>query len=158
MEIIVSWEPEGRYCSSKVFLWEPEGRYHCTKSMATAPFWFSTEHLWSAIAPFWLSADVMQYRTRTRTRSNNLSPEQMLDDPRANIAIKRLGRKVIWFGCICRAWCGDPLWTNFPLLLGMWQAHWLHPLPVGWRFDTMAVRHNSHIRTGWSWFKSLTVS
>ena len=22
-----------------------------------APFWFSTEHHWSAIAPFWLSAD-----------------------------------------------------------------------------------------------------
>ena len=54
---IVSWEPEGRYCSSKMFRWEPEGRYCCTKSMAIAPFWFSTEHLWSAIAPFWLSAD-----------------------------------------------------------------------------------------------------
>ena len=35
----VSWEPEGRYCSSKMFLWEPEGRYCCTKSMAIAPFW-----------------------------------------------------------------------------------------------------------------------
>ena len=40
-----------------MFHWEPEGRYHCTKSMATAPFWFSTEHRWSALAPFWLSAD-----------------------------------------------------------------------------------------------------
>ena len=28
---IVSWEPEGRYCSSKMFRWEPEGRYRCTK-------------------------------------------------------------------------------------------------------------------------------
>ena len=54
---VVSWEPEGRYCSSKMFRWEPEGRYCCTKSMAIAPFWFSTEHLWSAIAPFWLSTD-----------------------------------------------------------------------------------------------------
>ena len=54
---IVSWEPEGRYCSSKMFRWEPEGHYFCTKSMAIAPFWFSTEHLWSALAPFWLSAD-----------------------------------------------------------------------------------------------------
>ena len=53
----VSWEPEGRYCSSKLFRWEPEGGYCCTKSMATAPFWFSTEHLWSAITPFWLSTD-----------------------------------------------------------------------------------------------------
>ena len=25
--------------------------------MAIAPFWFSTEHLWSAITPFWLSTD-----------------------------------------------------------------------------------------------------
>ena len=25
--------------------------------MAIAPFWFSTDHLWSAIVPFWLSAD-----------------------------------------------------------------------------------------------------
>ena len=54
---LVSWEPEGRYCSSKMFRWEPEGHYCCTKSMAIAPFWFSMEHLWSAIAPFWLSAD-----------------------------------------------------------------------------------------------------
>ena len=56
---IVRWEPEGRYSSSEMFRWEPEGRYCCTKSMAIAPFWFSTEHLWSAIAPFWLSADDM---------------------------------------------------------------------------------------------------
>ena len=34
-----------------------KGRYCCAKSMAIAPFWFLTEHLWSAIAPFWLSAD-----------------------------------------------------------------------------------------------------
>ena len=54
---IVSWEPEGRYCSSKMFRWEPEGRYCCIKSMAIAPFWFSMEHLWTAIAPFWLSTD-----------------------------------------------------------------------------------------------------
>ena len=58
---IVSWEPEGCYCSSKMFRWEPEGRYCCTKSVAIAPFWFSTEHLWSAIAPFWLSADDIVY-------------------------------------------------------------------------------------------------
>ena len=56
---IISWEPEGHYCSSKMFRWEPEGRYCCTKSMAIAPFWFSTEHLWAAITPFWLSADDM---------------------------------------------------------------------------------------------------
>ena len=55
--IIVSWESEGRYCSSKMFRWEPEGRYCCKKSMAIAPFWFSAEHLWSAITPFWLSTD-----------------------------------------------------------------------------------------------------
>ena len=24
---VVSWEPEGRYCRSKMFHWEPEGRY-----------------------------------------------------------------------------------------------------------------------------------
>ena len=47
--LIVSWEPEGRYCNSKMFRWDPEGRYCCTKSMAIAPFWFS-EHLWSALA------------------------------------------------------------------------------------------------------------
>ena len=54
---VVSWEPEGRYCSSKMFHWEPEEHYFCTKSIAIAPFWVSMEHLWSAIAPFWLSAD-----------------------------------------------------------------------------------------------------
>ena len=54
---VVSWEPEGRHCSSKMFHWEPEGCYHCTKSMAIAPFWFSMEHLWNAITPFWLSTD-----------------------------------------------------------------------------------------------------
>ena len=58
----ISWEPEGRYCNSKMFCWEPEGRYRCTKSMAIAPFWFSMEHLWSAIVPFWLSADDIFWR------------------------------------------------------------------------------------------------
>ena len=53
----VSSEPEGPYCSSKMFRWEPEGRYRWTKSMAIAPFWFSTEHRWTAITPFWLSTD-----------------------------------------------------------------------------------------------------
>ena len=43
----------------KVFRWEPEGRYCCTKSMAIAPFWLSTEHLWTAITPFWVSTDDM---------------------------------------------------------------------------------------------------
>ena len=53
----VSWEPEGRYCSSNLSRWEPERRYRCTKSIAIAPFWFSMEHLWTAIMPFWLSTD-----------------------------------------------------------------------------------------------------
>ena len=53
----VSWEPEGHYQYSNMFRWEPEGGYCCTKPMAIAPFWFSTEHLWSVITPFWLSTD-----------------------------------------------------------------------------------------------------
>ena len=40
---IVSWEPEGRYCSSKMFCWESEGRYHHRLCTAKAPFWFSTQ-------------------------------------------------------------------------------------------------------------------
>ena len=48
---------KGVIATQKMFCREPERRYCCTKSMAIAPFWFSTEHLWSAIAPFWLSAD-----------------------------------------------------------------------------------------------------
>ena len=43
---IVSWEPEGCYCRSKMFHWEPEGRYCHWLCTAIAPFWFSTEHLW----------------------------------------------------------------------------------------------------------------
>ena len=43
--------------SSLMFCWEPEGRYRCTESMATAPFWFSTEHRWTVLMPFWLSTD-----------------------------------------------------------------------------------------------------
>ena len=53
----VSWEPEGRYCISKVFRWEPEVRYRHRLCTAIAPFWFSKEHLWNAITPFWLSTD-----------------------------------------------------------------------------------------------------
>ena len=53
----VSWEPEGRYCRSKMFRWEPEGRYCHWLWTAIAPFWFSMEHLWAAITPFWLSTD-----------------------------------------------------------------------------------------------------
>ena len=54
---IVSWEPEGRYCRSKMFRWEPEGRYCHWLCTAIAPFWFSMEHLWAAITPSWLSTD-----------------------------------------------------------------------------------------------------
>ena len=42
---MVSWEPEGHYCSSKMFHWEPEGCYRCTKSMVITPFWLSTDDL-----------------------------------------------------------------------------------------------------------------
>ena len=54
---IVSWEPEGRYCRSKMFRWEPEGRYCHWLCTAIAPFSFSTEHLCSAITPYWFSTD-----------------------------------------------------------------------------------------------------
>ena len=54
---IVSWEPEGRYCRSKMIRWEPEGRYRLRLCTAIAPFWFSTDRLWIAITPFWLSTD-----------------------------------------------------------------------------------------------------
>ena len=46
---IVSCELEGCYHYTTLFRWEPEGRYRCTKSMAMAPFWFSTEHRWTAL-------------------------------------------------------------------------------------------------------------
>ena len=36
--------------------------------MAILPFWFSTEHLWSAITPFWLLTDDMS-ETHNRSRS-----------------------------------------------------------------------------------------
>ena len=54
---IVTWEPEGHYCISKMFRWEPEGRYRHRIFTATASFWFSMEHLWTAIMPFRLSTD-----------------------------------------------------------------------------------------------------
>ena len=54
---VVSWEPEWHYHYSTIFWWEPEGCYGCTKSMVIAPFWFSTEHHWTALMPFWISAD-----------------------------------------------------------------------------------------------------
>ena len=31
--------------------------YRCTTSMVIAPFWFSTEHCWTALTPFLLSVD-----------------------------------------------------------------------------------------------------
>ena len=75
---IISWEPEGRYCSAKMFRWEPEGRYRCTKSMAIAPFWFSTEHLWTAITPFWLSTDNLQYVEFMNHHSNSFHGPKLL--------------------------------------------------------------------------------
>ena len=42
---IVSWEPEGRYCRSKMFRWEPEGRYCHWLCTAIAPFLFSTDDI-----------------------------------------------------------------------------------------------------------------
>ena len=52
---IVCWEPEGRYCRFKDRSVENQkGAITVQQCMAIAPFWFSTEHLWSAITPFWL--------------------------------------------------------------------------------------------------------
>ena len=31
------------------------------ESMTTAPFWFSTEHHWTALTPFWLSANGIKF-------------------------------------------------------------------------------------------------
>ena len=90
---IVSWEPEGRYCSSKMFRWEPEGQYCCTKSMAIAPFWFSTEHLWSAIAPFWLSADEME---KANTGHQDYTCNEILNIVRAENKSYKLN--------ICSSW------------------------------------------------------
>ena len=60
-----TWEPEGHYCSSKMFCWKAEGHYCCTKSMVIAPFWFSIEYLSYSIMPFWLSTDhIMVIRMR----------------------------------------------------------------------------------------------
>ena len=42
---IVNWEPEGRYCRSKMFHWEPEGRYCHWLCTAIAPFWLSTDDM-----------------------------------------------------------------------------------------------------------------
>ena len=39
-----------------MFHWVPEGCYH-TKSMTIVPFWFSTEHCWTALMPFWFSTE-----------------------------------------------------------------------------------------------------
>ena len=58
----------------QIVSWEPEGRYCCTKSMAIAPFWFSTEHRWSAITPFWLSTDEMSIQKRGVWGSNTTAP------------------------------------------------------------------------------------
>ena len=65
---IVCWEAEGCYHYSTMFCWEPEALYHCTKSMAIVPFWFSTEHHWTASMPFWLSADNICFSTPPHTQ------------------------------------------------------------------------------------------
>ena len=44
-EDLVSWEPEGCYQYSKMFLWEPEGCYQCTMSLVIMPFWLSTDDM-----------------------------------------------------------------------------------------------------------------
>ena len=59
---IVSWEPEGHYHNSMMFLWEPKGRYRSAKSLVIAPFWFSMEHHWTALTPFWFSANDIEKR------------------------------------------------------------------------------------------------
>ena len=48
----------------------------CTKSRAIAPFWLSTEYLWSAITPFWLSTDdiLNQIGWGFRKNADNIVP------------------------------------------------------------------------------------
>ena len=53
---IVSWEPEGGYCSSNKMcsVENQKGTIAVQSLMAIAPFWFSTEHHWTAITPLQL--------------------------------------------------------------------------------------------------------
>ena len=67
---IISWEPEGRHQSSRMFRWEPEGRYRITKSMAIALFWFSTEHVWMKIKD--QSSRMFRWEPEGRYRSTNV--------------------------------------------------------------------------------------
>ena len=108
MKHIVSWEPEGRYCRSKIFHWEPEGRYRHTLCTAIAPCWFSTEHLWSAIMPFWLSNDYWQVPNiilvpaeyfpqlkKNKIKKPAISPEQEHRTTQTPISLKSLTRDAI---------------------------------------------------------------
>ena len=44
-----------------MFHWKPEGCHRRWIIIAIAPFWFSTEHLWTVIMPFWLSTIQYMY-------------------------------------------------------------------------------------------------
>ena len=41
---------------------QPQGHYCHRFCAAIAPFWFSTEHHWTALSPFWLSPDYIIFK------------------------------------------------------------------------------------------------
>ena len=56
--VFIGWEPEGRSRCSVMFRGEPEGRFHHRLYTVIAPFWFSTEYLWTTWTSFWPSTNV----------------------------------------------------------------------------------------------------
>ena len=50
---------KGAIADQRCFVENQKGAIAIDFVPAIAPFWFSTEHLWSAITPFWLSTDNM---------------------------------------------------------------------------------------------------
>ena len=75
---------KGVIAAQRCFRWEPEGRYCCTKSMAIAPFWFSTEHCWSAITALL----ALNWRHLWIYHSSDFLTNRQLRDRRALTLIK----------------------------------------------------------------------
>ena len=44
----------------------------CKVYMAIAPFWFSTDHRWTALTPFWLSADAIMHAHTYQNTVNSI--------------------------------------------------------------------------------------
>ena len=111
----------------RCFVENQKGAIAGTKSMAIAPFWLLTEHLWIARVLFWLSTDDI-IRSKQSINKKKIKPTLVFDQRRHWVSV-------------CHPWRIWPMWLPllwaFSNLLKHWPVWTFHTYNAKWKEFTI---------------------